>query len=276
MEILDQWKAFRTLRDQLYAVHVAASTARVGNPLSGGPAADRGLLLRDSIIYRLESASFHIDLINRRQAALERVVHPLEYRAIELVRTASRDEKFFLDDIVFSLVSLFDYFGSWCDHLYNKEVKALRGFRLLRISAERRNAENADIEPANNRLRGTEVVAQAYAENGSWLKGLAAYRGTLAHGRADPAGGYYRHSFTSAGQGSGGALTTDVRITVPESLLKMVFIIRQIGTEPTVLAAAHRLTEEAVEALRRLLLAIVRDPHVAKDPNVANYLSDHL
>lgn len=275
MESADHWETFQQLRRDLCAVHYAAASARAGDPLAGGPGVKRGYLLRDSMIYRLEAVAFHADLIVQRQGALERVAYPIERRSVDFVRTASRDEKFLLDDVVFSIVSLFDYFGSWCDFLYNVELKALRGFKLLRVSAAPPESGQDRYEPTNNRLRDSSVVELAARENSTWLKGLTEYRGALIHGRADEAKGSLSFTFRSRGVGEPSDLSVDASILAPDSLVKRVsFLASNPGHNVTVSHAAERLNDQATEALRRLLHGVIDDFDVASNPNVSTMLKE--
>jgi hypothetical protein len=67
--------------------------------------------LRDSLIYRSESLTWHVMQLARMQAAAMAKLHstmPIQNAAGDIMRLMHRHQQFTFDDVIFNAISLFD------------------------------------------------------------------------------------------------------------------------------------------------------------------------
>ncbi len=205
-ELADPWDMHRELESALVrftAAYLNTHPGRVADPKGFAADSQRFVDLRNSVLYRFESLAYHMDLIQHRE---DQCFHQFKddiFRddRVEIVRAASRDMKFLLDDIVFSTISLFDYFGNAI------------GFVLL--GKKRRNIKWKGVleESASRKPPTFQTVSRARELNEEWLGGLTKYRHSLIHVVSDKSGGKLRHDITRD------QALLYIRITAPSALI---------------------------------------------------------
>ena len=210
--LTDPWEMHRQLRSMFVGLtekYLNSHPGRVTNPQQFGNDSQRWIDLRDSVLYRFESLAYHIDLVRQREQQCLSEFRPDLFRrdGIEVVRWASRDMKFLLDDIVFSAISLFDYFGN------------LIGFVLLRKASE--NIKWTGVRTWAATGDSSRTAVRALEVNNEWIGGLAVYRNSLIHALSDTSGGSTHHELAN------GSATLEIRITAPDRFTNAIDHLRQ-------------------------------------------------
>lgn len=211
-EINDPWDMHRELESvfsRFTMAYLNGHPSAVADPEQFASASQRLVDLRNSVLYRFESLAYHVDLIRRREQQCFSAFQedPFRRDGLEVVRWGSRDMKFLLDDIVFSAISLFDYFGN------------LTGFALL-DEASRNIKWNGVLKWPASDVAQPGTVLRSRGLNDEWIDGLAMYRNSLIHASSDTSGGAKTHRF------GGGMATTEIRITAPRALIERIEYLR--------------------------------------------------
>jgi hypothetical protein len=247
-ELTDPWEMHRALRDTLVSLTIAylnAHSGRLAAPDQFRLGTDRIIALRDSVLYRFESLAYHVDLVRaREQQCLS------EFRAdmfrrdmVEVVRWASRDVKFLLDDIVFSTVSLFDYLGNAIGFLILKEPIANRKWRGI--------VKWADCE-SSHVLATAKTVCRL---NEEWIRGVADYRNSLIHAASDTAGGRGQYQIED------GRASLELRLTAPQAFVAAIEHLR--STVPPegmrVIEAALWIVGQTYDSVAEVVASVTTD-----------------
>lgn len=236
----------------------------VGHPLYPGEidsdvARAKAILLRHSVLYRFESLVFHYQMICQRHSALLRRSESgvLLGNPRDVVYFGSRDLKFLFDDIVFNIVSLFDYFGTLIGLIFHPARSDFKWSSARSFAAYKEPPFAANAERVQSRLHNTEVGLAIIELNTRWLKGIAEYRNALIHGRSDVAKGEVTWSFAS-----GEKFNSTVNVAVPDAFTKYASSIcyADAGNPPQLLEVSASLISltyvdctTLIEALSRYL-----------------------
>lgn len=242
------WEMHRELRETLVELTIAylnAHPGRIEIPVQYRQDQSRIIGLRDSILYRFESLAYHIDLIRRRE-------HEClgEFRndfprtdAIDVVRWASRDAKFLFDDLVFGIISLFDYYGNAIGFLLLDEPTLNKNWRGARAWAE----------GLQSGVRRTADLVRKF--NDGWIRGVADYRNALIHAESDTAGGRYEYHL------AGGSATVEILITAPAECINQIQYLRENlpANGLRLIDASLWLVGQTYDGAKELAVAIMAD-----------------
>jgi hypothetical protein len=247
-EVTDPWEMHRALESALVrftAAYLNTHPGRVVDPKRFGADTRRFLDLRNSVLYRFESLAYHMDLIKHRE---DQCFHQFKddiFRddRVAIVRMASRDMKFLLDDVVFSTISLFDYFGNAI------------GFVLLGKRRQNIKWKGVLERSASKKLPTYQTVSRTRELNDEWIGGLTKYRHSLIHVASDESGGKLRHDITRD------QALLYIRITAPTALIEEIRYLRETASKEglPVTAAAVWLIGQTFDSIIELCDCLMRD-----------------
>jgi hypothetical protein len=152
--------------------------------------------LRDSLIYRSESLTWHVMQLARMQAAAMAKLHstmPIQNAAGDIMRLMHRHQQFTFDDVIFNAISLFDYVGNTVGFAYYGEPRHRSEWKKVRRFA--RDAAFERKEHPTPRISGRTIGETIVEADRSFVARLSEYRATLIHYEAKRAGGKVSTSF---------------------------------------------------------------------------------
>jgi hypothetical protein len=138
--------------------------------------------LMQSTHYRFESILFHFALLALVEAGHIETLREVSDHSARRgpLKVAVTQVRFVFDDIVMLVVVLFDYFAGFAAmSLAGPEYASMKWAQLLEETRVRTPAKRKKEHLRT--LRESRVARLPASENGNWLKGLASYRGAIAH-----------------------------------------------------------------------------------------------
>lgn len=230
---------------ELTMVYLNAHPGRVDNPVKYRQDQTRIIELRDSILYRFESLAYHFDLMRRRERECLAEFRNDFFRrdAIDVVRWASRDSKFLFDDLVFSVISLFDYYGNAIGFLLLGEATLNKKWAGIRAWA-------AELQPGVRRT--ADLVRKL---NDEWIRGVADYRNALIHSTSDTAGARNEYHV------GGGSATVENLITAPAEFVDRIRYLHEgvPANRLRLIDASIWLVGQTYDGARELASAMIAD-----------------
>lgn len=245
-----------------------------------GPFCRDIFLLRDSLSERLSAVYFHMELILDIQNSTDHVVRnaKLDIELHLFVDKQKNRIQHVFDDIIFNMMSLFDYTAGFAAYIfYGDQIRArAKGYDPLRIRSSEGNkfghlssilevlswrtvAEMCNsARPRNNiaslkgnPMRGSVTAKKIVKWDQKLISPLRSYRNDVIHNRTDFGGGGFSISF---GKRSNSKFTAH-----PPIRFRSHFDFGNPGDKQTIIDAAFWLSQQAMNALQELIQAFEID-----------------
>lgn len=205
--------------------------------------------LRDSIFYRVGSINFHLNLLFLldRQISKKLQSEPFDIEMQNNLMMYGGDQQlFFLDDIVFHLISLFEYLGNLIGFRFH-------GYRELRWKGAKRCCESLTWEKhkfGKEKIRNSVVHPVILKYQKKTMNKLEAYRSRRFHYEKDSAKRTVSMNLMNP-------LKTRFVVEVPKRL--QTWIKKNVPQADTLCDAAMWLIKESFTAAHEILTTLLQD-----------------
>jgi hypothetical protein len=184
----------------------------------GHKGADQVWPVRDSIIYRGWAINWHFELLCNQRDSLNRELRGRIQEALyspEPLIHARAKQFFVFDDLIFNVISLFDYIGNLIGFIY-------LGGSKLRLKWN--GAFNAASDASNpvSRAAVAELIRRNHKD---WLNNLQAVRSDLTHFKMNLGRATQNINFKASD------IETAFHITLPPSLITQLPFLRFEGSD---------------------------------------------
>lgn len=173
-------------------------------------------ILRDSIFYRFEGVLFHLDLMLKEHNHIKLDISQNFPKAgmnhHESILKSKERIHFLFDDIVFNIISFFDYTANLIAFLYIGKHSIKKNWNKIARA----------MMDDNNSLSKTKLSKVIALNHKTWITQLYDYRSDIIHKRRDTAGGSTKIDIDIKNK----KLHVDFIVEAPKTLVKKVKIIK--------------------------------------------------
>lgn len=225
---------------------------------------DMVLSLRDSLSYRSEALSWHLQLLRLLKTSAEQRLDdsfPDHQREFELLMLAGFEQHWVFDDLVFNALSAFDYLGNLVGFVYYGERRRKSKWDRVQKCARDRNYELQQNEAT--RISGGLAGPVISAAHTTLVSGLADYRAALIHYEALVGTGVLN---TAHSENTRRGISHELVVHPPREFYKLLRRSSPETGEP-LQAAALWLLDRCDTALYDILRALERDLRIEAGEN---------
>lgn len=203
--------------------------------------------VRDSIIYRSWAINWHFELLCNQGNSLNRDLRKRVQEALSSPEPLvhARVKQFFVfDDLVFNIISLFDYMGNLLGFFYTKGVN-----RRLKW-----NGAFSASKDSSHPLGKAAVAGLIQCNHKEWVNKLQEVRSDLAHFKMNLGQATQRFSFKES------QIEAGFHITLPPKLVtQLPFLIEGADLEVGLTEGAARLATRALQSGEEILSCLTKN-----------------
>ena len=188
-----------------------------------------------SIRYRSDSLAFHVRLLEETAAGAHDQIQSQIRARPGFLRSVAAQQQYFFDDLVFNVMSLFDYIGYFIGFVVSSSGKPVKW--------------SSAYGKVKREAPGSSLQAAMTDANRSLVNKMKKYRAGLIHNLSDEVDGWVRHDYVD------GAL--EVRIKVPERFVAGVSL-PGVNKDTSIQAAGHRTLNLAYDLAYWVLVALAK------------------
>ena len=234
MESREIWRAARDAA----AAYGRWWTGETGERLTPDSEVDAHLqTLVRSIDYRYKSLEFHVGLLELTTIGAHDQIEPGGRTRPGFLRSVANQHQYAFDDLIFNLMSLFDYIGC-----------------LVGLVVEEPSARFITWSKARGKVKhlaaGSRVQPAMDDMHRSLVKRLKRYRSQLIHHSRDEGDGWIVHDYMDG--------STELTITVPEVFVSEVRL-PGVGKDTSISEAGQRIVDLAGGLAHRVLVTLEGD-----------------
>lgn len=209
-------------------------------------------IIRNSILYRLQSIRFHVLL---EMEIYKKIIQKFRDNFFNnqtdehyLLLDGTDQMLYIFDDIVFNSVSLLDYMGNIIGLLYQNKMN-LKWNSICKSAYDK-----------NNSLSKTEIAPIIIKHNCEWINHLYEYRSSLIHNRKDEAASN-RTMKLERNENDDFDISFHFKVKAPYLFGKNIKILAQDlnTTEPSIIDVSLWLAEKVVSSSNELILCAKRE-----------------
>jgi len=217
-----------------------------GIPSSKKREYDLCMSLRESVLYRIECINYHLGMLLQldKQVAdkIRSVPIDIEMQNDLLVRSGNY-LLFFLDDLVFHIVSLFDYLGNLIGFsFYGEDKKAWKGVKSY---CDSRNREKNDW--GEEKIKNSRVCPVVLKYQRELMNKLEAYRAERFHYKKDSAEREISINLMNLAE-------SKFRVEIPNKL--KTWFKKNVPNADTIIDAAVWLVKKSFSGINEILIKL--------------------
>lgn len=219
------------------------------------------MILRDSLLYKVDCINFHLDLLFQLDKHILKQLATVLFnqeKEMEIIYLRGDQQLFFFDDIVFHIISLFDYLGNLTGFLfYGEERMKLKWKGVVRC------CENPTWEKnkmGREKIRSSNSYSVILKHHKNLLSRLKEYRASLFHYRRDDAKREVTTTFSDPIERTY-KMESTFTVTMPKDFKKWIRQLAQKSKEKelTLIDAALWLVRKSFIAANEIITVLLQD-----------------
>lgn len=219
------------------------------------------MILRNSIFYKVDCINFHLGLLFQLDEHILKQLSTVLFnqeKEIEIIYEKGDQQFFLFDDIVFHIISLFDYLGNLIGFLfYGKQRMKLKWKGVLRC------CENPTWEKnkmGREKIRSSNACSVILKHHKKLLSKLEEYRASLFHYRRDDAKRQVTTTFSDPIERTY-KMEATFTVTMPKDFKKWIRQLSQKSKEKelTLIETALWLVRESFIVANEIITVLLQD-----------------
>lgn len=219
------------------------------------------MILRNSLLYRITCINFHLNLLFQLDKHTLKQLSSILFnkeKEIEIIKLGGDQQLFFFDDIVFHIISLFDYLGNLTGFLfYGEERMRLKWKGVVRCCKHSTWEKN---NMGREKIKNSNTHSVILKHQNELLLRLEEYRASLFHYRRDDAKRKVTTTLSDPIEKTY-KMESTFTVTMPKDFKKWIRQLAQKSKEKelTLIEAASWLVRQSFIAANEIITALLQD-----------------